>query len=73
MELAHSNEHKYQLELESYEIVFLDFKYKHLSFVFVEIGTKSRIPTTPCVVQLITKPVSALKGGRSFKIIPLLI
>jgi hypothetical protein len=50
MELARSNEQSYQLELQSYQISFLDFKYKPLSFVFVEIRTKNKIPTTPCVV-----------------------
>jgi len=71
MELVRSNEQNYQLELQSYQIVFLDFKYKPLSFVFVEIGTKNRIPTTPCVVQDITRPISPLKGARGLKIIPL--
>jgi hypothetical protein len=37
----------------------------------VEIGTNSRVPTTPLVVQLVTKLVSPLRGGTSFKIIPL--
>jgi hypothetical protein len=37
----------------------------------VEIGTRSRIPTTPSMVQLVTKPLSSLKGGTSLKIIPL--
>jgi hypothetical protein len=37
----------------------------------VEIGTKKKIPTTPCLVQLIIKPVTPLKGGRGLKIIPL--
>jgi hypothetical protein len=44
-----------------------------MSFVYVEIGTSSRVPTTPFVVQhvAITKPISPLKGGTCLKIIPL--
>ncbi len=37
----------------------------------MEIGTSSRIPTMPYMVQPITKPISLLRGGTSFKIIPL--
>jgi hypothetical protein len=33
------DEHVYQLELQAYWITFLDFKYKPLNFVFVEIRT----------------------------------
>jgi uncharacterized membrane protein len=39
----------------------------------VEIGTSCKVPTTPSMVQLvaITKLVNPLKGGTSFKIMPL--
>jgi hypothetical protein len=39
----------------------------------VEIGTSSKTPKTPYVVQLITitKLISPLKGGAGLKIIPL--
>ncbi len=46
IELAHSGEQSYQLELQAYQIAFLDFKYKPLSFVFVEIGTSNKVPAT---------------------------
>jgi hypothetical protein len=41
--------------------------------VFVEIGTNSRIPTTPFVVQpiAITKPIGPLRGGTCLESIPL--
>jgi hypothetical protein len=50
MELAHSDEHNYQLELHAYQITFLDFKYKPPNFVFMEIGTSNKILATPSVV-----------------------
>jgi hypothetical protein len=37
----------------------------------MEIGTSSKVPTTPFVVQPITKLVSPLRGGTSLEIIPL--
>jgi len=39
------------------------------SFVFMEIGISSRVPAIPYVVQLVTKPISPLRG----EIIPLLV
>jgi hypothetical protein len=71
MELVHSNEQSYQFELQAYQNVVPNFKYEPPSFVFVEIGTSSRIMATPFMVQLVTKPVSPLKGGTSLEIIPL--
>ncbi len=50
MELAHSDEHNYQLELHAYQIAFLDFKYKPLTFVSMEIGTSNKVLATPFVV-----------------------
>jgi hypothetical protein len=69
MELAYSNEHSYQLELQAYQIAFFNFKYEPPDFVFMEIGTSNKIPTMPYVVQLIIKPVSPLRGGTCLKII----
>jgi hypothetical protein len=43
MELAHFDEQNYQLELHAYRTTFPDFKYEPPSFVFVEIGTTSRV------------------------------
>ncbi len=71
MELVCSNEQNYQLELQAYQIVFLDFKYEPLSFVSVEIGTSNKVPTTPSMVQPVTKLFSPLKGGTCLGIIPL--
>jgi hypothetical protein len=71
MELVHSDEQSYQLNLQAYQIVFPDFKYKPSSFVFVEIGTNSRVPTMPFMVQLVTKLVNPLRGGTCLEIIPL--
>jgi hypothetical protein len=71
MELAHSNEQSYQLKLQAYKITFSNFKYEPLSFVFVEIGTSRRVPSTPTMVQPVTKSISPLRGGTSFKIIPI--
>jgi len=39
------------------------------SFVFMEIGTSSRVLAIPYVLQLVTKPISPLRG----EIIPLLV
>jgi hypothetical protein len=39
----------------------------------VEIGTNSRIPITPSMVQPIFKPINPLRGGTSLEIIPLLV
>jgi len=50
MELARFDEHNYQLELQAYQIAFHDFNYKPSSFVYVEIGTSSRVPATPFMV-----------------------
>jgi hypothetical protein len=73
MELACSNEQSYQLELHAYPITFLDFKYEPPNFVFVEIETNSKVPTTPSMVQHVTKLVNPLRGGTSLEIIPLLV
>jgi hypothetical protein len=51
MELARSDEQSYQLELQAYQIVFHDFKYEPSNFVFMEIGTSSKVPITPFLVQ----------------------
>jgi hypothetical protein len=42
--VVRSDEQSYQLELHAYIIIFLDFKYKPLSFVSMEIGTNKRVP-----------------------------
>ncbi len=63
MELACSDEQNYQLELHAYQIVFPDFKYKPPSFVYVEIGTNSKVLISPPMVQCVTKPISPLRGG----------
>jgi hypothetical protein len=75
MELAHSDEQSYQLELHTHRTAFLDFKYEPPNFVYVEIKTNSKVPTTPSMVQhvAITKPISPLRGGTSFEIVPLLV
>jgi hypothetical protein len=65
MELAHSDEQSYQLMLQAYQTTFLDFKYEPPSFVSMEIGTNSRVPVTPSMVQPIMKLVNPLKGGTS--------
>jgi hypothetical protein len=69
MELAHFNEQSYQLELHAYQTAFPYFKYEPPSFVFVEIGTNSKVPTMPSMVQpiTITKPISPLRGGTCLK------
>ncbi len=54
MELAHSDEHNYQLELHAYQTTFPHFKYEPPSFVYVEIGISSKVPTTPSMVQPVT-------------------
>jgi len=69
MELACFDEQNYQFELQAYQIVFPNFKYKPLNLVFVEIGTNSKV--TPFMVQLATKPFNPLRGGTCLKIIPL--
>ncbi len=73
MELTYFDECNYQLKLQVYRIAFFDFKYEPPSFVCVEIGTSSKTPTTPYVVQrvAIIKPISPLRGGTSLEIIPL--
>jgi hypothetical protein len=73
MELVHSDEQSYQLELQAYYTAFPDFKYETPSFVSMEIGTNSNVATMPSMVQPVTKPISPLKGGKSLKIIPLLV
>jgi hypothetical protein len=50
MELTCCDEQSYQLELQACQIVFPDFKYEPPSFVFMEIGTSSRVLATPYVV-----------------------
>jgi hypothetical protein len=37
----------------------------------MEIGTSSKIPIMPSMVQLVTKTVNPVKGGTSLEIIPL--
>jgi hypothetical protein len=56
-----------------YQTTFPNFKYKPLSFVYVEIKTSSRILTTTFVVQLVAsiKPISPLRGGTCLEIVPL--
>jgi hypothetical protein len=72
MELACFNEQNYQLELQTYQTTFPNFKYKPPSFIFVETGTRNITPITPIGVQLVvTKLVSPLKSGTSLDIIPL--
>jgi hypothetical protein len=75
MELAHFDEQSYKLELHTYQTTLLDFKYKPPNFIYAEIKTNSKVPTTPSMVQLvaITKPISPLRGGTSLEIIPLLV
>jgi hypothetical protein len=73
MELTCFDEQSYQLELQAYQTVFPDFKYEPSSFVFVEIGTSSKILATSSVVQLITKPISPLRGGTCLEITPLYV
>jgi hypothetical protein len=73
MELTCFDEQSYQLELQAYQTAFPDFKYEPPSFVFVEIGTSSKILATSFVVQLITKPISPLRGGTCLEIIPLFV
>jgi hypothetical protein len=50
MELVCSDEQSYQLEVHTYRTTLPNFKYKLPNFVFVEIGTNSKVPTTPFVV-----------------------
>jgi hypothetical protein len=71
MELACFNEESCQLELQAYRTAFLDFKYKPLSFVSMEIGASSKVLSTPSLVQPITKPVNPLRDGIGLEIIPL--
>jgi hypothetical protein len=73
MELAHFDGEGYQLELQMYQIAFLDFKYKPPSFIYVEIGTSNRTLVTPFMVQPVatTKLVNPLRGGTCLEIIPL--
>jgi hypothetical protein len=51
MELARFDEQSYQLELHAYWTTFPNFKYEPFSFVFVEIITNNKTPTTPSMVQ----------------------
>ncbi len=53
MELTCFDEQSYQLQPHTYQTAFLNFKYEFFSFVYVEIGTSSKVPT-PYVVQPIT-------------------
>jgi hypothetical protein len=41
---------------------FIRFQVQTPNFVFVKIGTSDRVPTIPYMVQLVTKPISPLKG-----------
>jgi hypothetical protein len=71
MELAWSDEQNYQLELQAYQIFFHDFKYEPSNFVSMEIGTSSKVPITPFLVQHVIKPISPLISGTCLEIIPL--
>jgi hypothetical protein len=71
MELAHSDEQSYQLKLQAYQTVSPNFKYEPSSFVYVEIGTNSRVLATPSMVQPVIKLINPLKGGIGLEIIPL--
>ncbi len=75
MELTHFDEQGYQLELHTYQTIFLDFKSETPSFVSTKNKTSSRVISTPSMVQpiAITKLVNPLKGGISLEIIPLLV
>ncbi len=42
MKLTCFDEHSYQIELQAYQIAFLDFKYEPPNFVSVEIRTSSK-------------------------------
>jgi len=50
MEPAHFDKKNYQLKLHTYRTTFLDFKYGPLSFVYVKIGTSSRVLTMSSMV-----------------------
>jgi len=52
MELVCFDEQSYQLELHNYQTAFLDFKYKPLNFISMEIKTSSRVPTMPYIIPL---------------------
>jgi len=73
MEPAHFDKQNYQPELHTYRTTFLDFKYGPLSFVYVKIGTSSKVLTMSSMVQpnAITKSLNPLRGGTCLKIIPL--
>jgi hypothetical protein len=71
MELTCSDEQSYQFEMQTYQTIFLDFKYEPLNFESMEIRTNNKIPTTPFVVQPVTKLVSPLRGGIGLEIIRL--
>jgi len=70
MELARYNEQSYKFELQAYQTAFLNFKYKPSTFMFVEIWTSNKVPAMPSMVQPITKPISALRGGIGLKSYP---
>jgi hypothetical protein len=71
MELAHSDEQSYKLELQVYQITLLDFKYETPSLVSVEMRINNKVSATPFVVQLVIKLVIPLKGGTGLEITPL--
>jgi len=73
MEPAHFDKKNYQLKLHTYRTTFLDFKYGPLSFVYVKIGTSSKVLTMSSMVQpiVITKPINTLRGGTCLELIPL--
>jgi hypothetical protein len=50
MELAHFDEHNYQLELHAYQIIFPNFKYKPPSFISMEIGTNNKVLSTTFMI-----------------------
>jgi hypothetical protein len=62
------------LELQAYPTTFPNFKYKPHSFVFVEIRSNSKTPTTPTIVQLVvTKLVYPFRGGIGLEILSLYV
>ncbi len=80
LELVQSNEQVYELELHTYHIAFLEFKYVPLDFVSVEIriGTKtigaiSHILISKHKEQLVdfTKPNNPLSDGTCLEFVPL--
>jgi hypothetical protein len=71
MEVVRFDEQSYQLGLQAYQTTFPDFKYESASFASMEIRTNSKVPTTPSMLQPITKLISPPRGGTCLEIIPL--